>query len=391
MASDADVSSEHLQATDRAEPEHGQGAPPLLEARDLVVVRGQRRVLEIERFTVNEHETVAVVGPNGAGKSTLLLTIASLVRPQQGTLALHGTTITRRRALGFRRRIGLVLADPLLLDTSVYNNAAAGLRFRGIRGRSARRSVDEWLDRLGILALRDRPARHLSSGEAQRVSLARALVLDPEILLLDEPFASVDVAARAQLLDDTERLLSETSIGCVLVTHDIDEAGRLGTQMAVIVKGRLRQYATPERVLTTPIDAEVAAFVGVENRLPGHVVTAQDEGLALVEVGGHRIEAVSSIRAGRPVLCCVRPEAVTLRTVGRLSPTTPLTSARNHLQGRVTRIAPRGPLVHVMIDCGPTLVASITQLSVVELGLREGDLVEATFKASAVHLIALPH
>lgn len=364
-------------------------SPPLLEVRDLVVARGGRRVLELDGFAVREHETVAVVGPNGAGKSTLLLAIATLIRPQQGEIALRGAVVGRRHALAYRRRIGLVLADPLLLNTTVYRNVASGLRFRGIRGRAARSKVDAWLDRLGILALRDRPASQLSSGEAQRVSLARALVLDPEIMLLDEPFASVDVAARTQLLDDTEQLLQETSIACVLVTHDLEEASRLGSRMGVIVGGRLSQQDTPERVLTNPINAEVAAFVGVENRLPGRVLSEHD-GLALVEVDDYRIETVASVGVGHRVLCCVRPEAVTLRTIGRLSPGTPMTSARNRLHGKVVRLVDRGPLVHVTMDCGPTLVASVTKLSAVEMGLREGDEIEATFKATAVHLIPLP-
>ena len=361
----------------------------LLQVRDLVIVRGSRQVLEIEQFAVAEHETVTVVGPNGAGKSTLLLAIATLLRPHRGQLTLRGQVVTRRRTLAYRRRIGLVLADPLLLDTSVYKNVAAGLRFRGIRGRAARHRIDDWLDRVGILALRNRPARQLSSGEAQRVSLARALVLDPQILLLDEPFASVDVAARAQLLDDTERLLRETSIGCVMVTHDLDEAARLGTRMAVLVNGRLHQQDIPERVFAEPADAEVAAFVGVENRLPGRTISTQD-GLTVIDAHGHRLEAAAEVQPGRNVLCCLHPEAVTLRSIGRLSPDMPMTSARNSFQGRIVTLTSRGHLIRVTIDAGVTLIAAVTKQSVAELGLREGDQVEATFKATAVHLLPLP-
>ena len=200
MDSDADVRLKPLLTSARQPtPPNAEAHPltqPVLEARDLLVVRGERHVLDIERFAVAAHETVAVVGPNGAGKSTLLLALTLLVRPQRGSLFLHGQVVTPRLALDLRRRIGLVLAAPMLLDTSVRQNVASGLRFRGIRGKQAGIRVDEWLDRLGILALRDRHARELSSGEAQRVSLARAFVLDPELLLLDEPFASVDALAR---------------------------------------------------------------------------------------------------------------------------------------------------------------------------------------------------
>jgi len=391
--SDADVRLKPLlTSAGQPTPPNAEAHPltqPVLEARDLLVVRGERHVLDIERFAVGAHETVAVVGPNGAGKSTLLLALTLLVRPQRGSLFLHGQVVTPRLALDLRRRIGLVLAAPMLLDTSVRQNVASGLRFRGIRGRQAGIRVDEWLDRLGILALRDRHARELSSGEAQRVSLARAFVLDPELLLLDEPFASVDVAARAQLIDDTERLLRETSRACVFVTHDLDEAGRLGTRMAVIVNGRLRQDDVPQRVLSAPSDAEVAAFVGVQTRLPGRVESVHD-GLAVVDVGGYRIEALSTLSPGRQVMCCLRPEDVTLRVSDRFSPAPPVTSARNHLIGNIVKVVGKGPFVQVTVDCGQMLVADVTKMSATEMGLREGESVEATFKATAVHLIALP-
>jgi tungstate transport system ATP-binding protein len=382
------MTGEPPRATDVTTTPVGNSGPRLVEVRDLVVTRSGRRVLEIEQFGVTEHETVAVVGPNGAGKSTLLLTLASLVRPAGGSLRYRGTPVTRSAELSFRRKIGLVFPDPLLLDTSVFANVASGLRFRGVSPGAVRVRVDAWLERLGIGHLHDRPARHVSSGEAQRVSLARSLVLEPEILLLDEPFAAVDVAARAQLMDDLERLLRETAIACVLVTHDLDEAGRLGTRLAVVIDGHLRQEDTPTRVFTSPVDADVAAFVGVETRVPGRVISTQD-GLAVVDIGGHQVEAVADLAVGRAVLCCLRPEDVTV-WVDRKDPLPPLTSARNRLGGRVRRLAQRGPLVQVTIDCEVSLVASITRASAVEMALREGDSVIATFKASAVHLIPLP-
>lgn len=346
-------------------------------------------MLDVPRFAVGRRETVAVVGPNGAGKSTLLLTMASLIRPTRGQLLVRGVPVTSRRGLQFRRRLGLVLADPLLLDTTVHRNVAAALRFRHVRGRDAAARVDEWLDRLGILALRDRHARELSSGEAQRVSLARALVLDPDVLLLDEPFASVDVAARAQLLDDTERLLAETARACVVVTHDLDEATRLGTRMSVMVHGRVRQDDAPGRVVAAPADAEVAAFVGAETRLPGVLVSVRD-GLGVVDVGGRQIEAVTALAAGRRVLCCLRPEDITLSTVHRSGPAPAMTSARNLLTGTLVKLTPKGHFVHVTVDCGAPLVAAVTKQSAIELGLRNGDRVEASFKATAVHVIGLP-
>jgi tungstate transport system ATP-binding protein len=249
--------------------------------------------------------------------------------------------------------------------------------------------VTEWLERLDVAHLRDRPARQISSGEAQRVSLARALVLEPDLLLLDEPFASVDAATRARLLDDLEGLLRETHVACVIVTHDLDEAVRLGDRMAVMVAGRIRQVDTPERVLAAPFDEDVAAFVGAETRLPGRVVSSE-EGVAVVDVGGSQVEAVSALLPGRAVLCCLRPEDVTLWSVDPGAvPTKVVSSARNQLTGRVSRMVAQGSLVRVSIDCGATLVATVTRASAADMGLSEGATILATFKASAVHLIPL--
>jgi tungstate transport system ATP-binding protein len=381
----------------------------LVEVRDLVVVRGERAVLTIDNLAVMDRETLSVVGPNGAGKSTLLLALASLIRPTRGRLLFRGSVVASRDELSYRRHIGLVLADPLLLDTSVFANVAAGLRFRGMRTAQIRPRVADWLGRLGVGHLSSRPARQISSGEAQRVSLARALVLEPELLLLDEPFASVDATTRARLIDDLEDLLRETRVACVLVTHDLDEAVRLGDRMGVIIDGRLRQCDKPERVLSAPLDEDVATFVGAETRLAGHVVSSS-EGIVLVDVGAGHVEAASSVELGRAVLCCLRPEDVTLwsadgrgsgpgerRATDADQPTAGendsavrfVSSARNQLHGSVRRMVPQGPLVRVTVDCGVTLVAIITRASAADMGLAEGGRVVATFKASAVHLIPL--
>jgi len=384
-------------------------SPALVEVRDLVVVRGARPVLTIDHLAIADRETLALVGPNGAGKSTLLLALASLVRLARGQVWFRGSPVGSGDELAYRRHIGLVLPDPLLLNTSVFANVAAGLRFRGVSSADSGARVMDWLGRLGVGHLSRRPAREISSGEAQRVSLARALVLEPDLLLLDEPFASVDAATRATLLDDFERLLRETHVACVIVTHDLDEAVRLGDRMAVVVEGQLRQCDAPERVLSAPLDGEVAAFVGAETRLPGRVVSTH-EGIALVDVGQCQIEAVSAVQPGRSVLCCLRPEDVTLWSIDgrgsgtgevrrRLSgspgdsaaeaPARFVSSARNQLPGRVSRTVSQGSLMRVSIDCGIPLVASITRASAADMALEEGASVVATFKASAVHLIPL--
>ncbi len=257
---------------------------PFLEVRDLVIERADRRILTVESLAIRAGETLAIVGPNGAGKSTLLLALAGLLRPTRGSIVVDGVPLVPGRELAYRRRIGLVLPAPLLLSTSVFGNVAAGLRFRGVPAEETRRRVDLWLNRLAIAHLRDRPAGQLSSGEAQRASLARALVLEPDLLLLDEPFVALDSATRAQLLDDFERLQVGVPMTRVLVTHHLHEAIRLGDRLAVLLDGRIRQVDVPQRVQAAPVDEEVAAMMGTAARVRGRVVASED-GLVVVDTG----------------------------------------------------------------------------------------------------------
>jgi tungstate transport system ATP-binding protein len=260
------------------------GGTPLLTVRDLVVVRGGRQILVVDEFTVRDRETLAIVGPNGAGKSTLLLVLAGLLRPDQGTIELRGEPIVPTKDLAYRRRIGLVLPAPLLLSTSVYGNVAAGLRFRGTDKAETLERVEHWLERLGILHLRDRPASQLSSGEAQRTSLARSLVLDPDLLFLDEPFVALDARTRAALLDDFERIGDEAPATRIIVTHHLHEAIRLGDRLAILLEGSIRQCDTPAHLRANPVDEEVASIMAAEARVRGRIVASED-GLVVVDTG----------------------------------------------------------------------------------------------------------
>jgi tungstate transport system ATP-binding protein len=233
----------------------------LVEIHDLLVKRGDHPALQLDALTILEGEVLAVVGPNGAGKSTLLLTLARLLKPERGKILFNGQQAAAESDTSYRRRIALVMQDPLLFDTSVFDNVAAGLYFRGVSRDVIRLDVPLWLDRLGVGHLSKRRANELSGGEAQRVSLARALVLQPQLLLLDEPFSALDPPTRSSLLEDLGALLNETSTTTVFVTHDLNEAAQLGERMVVIVGNRLRQVGSPEEVFAAPADQDVAQFV----------------------------------------------------------------------------------------------------------------------------------
>lgn len=358
-----------------------------LGVRDLVVKRQDRIILEVPRLDVFPGEVLAVVGPNGAGKSTLLHILALLERPTCGQVLFDGEPV-RGDHLRYRRRLAVVFQEPLLLDTTVVANVATGLVLRGVSKEERERRLSLWLERFGIAHLAERSPRSLSGGEAQRVALARALVLEPEALLLDEPFASLDVPTREALMDDLYTVLSGTNTATVFVTHDRAEALRLGDRLAVLMAGRIRQVGPPGQVFSSPADAEVAAFLGTETIAPGRVRSLEG-GLAVVEVSDRLVEAATEVEPGSEVLVCLRPEDVFL---GPAEDHPAPTSARNRLPAVVRRILPAGPHIRVELDAGFPLVALITKQSLEELSLAAGSRVVASFKATAVHLIARrPH
>lgn len=235
---------------------------PLVEIHNLLVQRGDVPALWLDHLSLFEGDVLAVVGPNGAGKSTLLLTLARLLKPERGEIRFNGRLVTQEPDIAYRRRIALVMQDPLLFDASVFDNVAVGLRFRGQSKREIHPKVEAWLERLDIAHLAKRRANQLSGGEAQRVSLARALVLEPQLLLLDEPFSALDPPTRSRLLEEMGTLLAQISAATVFVTHDLGEAVQLNGRIAVIAGNRLRQVGTPEEVFGAPVDEEVAAFIG---------------------------------------------------------------------------------------------------------------------------------
>ena len=356
-----------------------------LEAHGIVVRRGGVTTLDVPSFALEAGRVTALIGPNGAGKTTLLLHLALLERPSRGEV-LFEEERTRGRELRLRRRMAVVFQEPLLLDRTARANVETGLRLRGVPGGQRRERADRWLARFGVAALAERSPRTLSGGEAQRVSLARAFALEPEVLLLDEPFSALDRPTRDALTDDLANALADTNVTALVVTHDRDEAARLGDTVAVMIGGVIRQTGTPAVVFGAPADEAVAAFVGIETIVPAHV-TGTADGLVTLTAAGHVIEAIAPGTMTRgeiaEALVCLRPEDISIAPGGEATPGSP----RNKIPGTITRVVPSGADARVEIDCGFPLVARVTRRSVDELGLEAGARVVASFKATAVHLI----
>ena len=353
----------------------------ILEVKGLEVIRNAMKVLTVEHLAVAEKETLALIGPNGAGKSTLLLVLSRLLKQHAGTILYRGQDVSTLGDLAYRRKIGLVLQDPLLLDGSVFDNVASGLCFRRVPKAEIHQRVDDWLEKLGIRHLRNRASRALSGGEAQRVSLARAFVLDPDLLLLDEPFTALDTPTRLRLLEDFRLLVRQSGVTVIFVTHDQNEALLLGDRIGVMMAGRLAQVDQPEIVFNAPASAEVAEFVGVETIIPARVIH-QAEGMVIADTGTFQVEVVGDCRVGQDVYICIRPEDVTL-----LLDSDGSSSARNRLEGVIIRTTPQGPLERLVLDCGLPIVALLTRASATQMKLQTGTRVRASFKASSVHLV----
>jgi tungstate transport system ATP-binding protein len=233
----------------------------LIEINNLQIKRGERVSLEVQGLSIPHGETLAVVGPNGAGKSTLLLALARLLEPARGEIKFDGKSLTEWDDLEYRRKISFVFQAPLLMDMTVEQNIALGLKFRGTTKEETRERVGKWMKHLDIAPLAKRRAGQLSGGEAQRVSLARAFVLEPDLLLLDEPFSSLDPPTRAKMLDDLSALLAQNHRTAVFVTHNLNEAAKMSHRVAVIVEGMVRQVGPVQKIKARPADEAVAAFL----------------------------------------------------------------------------------------------------------------------------------
>ena len=243
-------------------------------------------------LVVPSHRTVVLVGSSGSGKTTLLRMVNRMVDPTKGRVLIDGEEVHRTDAVRLRRSIGYVLQHAgLLPHRTVVDNVATVPVLNRTPRRRARTAAFELLERVGLDPVLGRryPAQ-LSGGQQQRVGVARALAADPNILLMDEPFGAVDPIMRRELQDELRRLQADLGKTIVFVTHDIDEAFRLGDQVVVLKEqGRVAQHGTPAEILASPADEFVRDFIGADRA---------DRHLTTTDVAGRRIAVDGD---GRPV------------------------------------------------------------------------------------------
>jgi len=231
-----------------------------LELRDVTYEAGGRRLLDNVNLTLEAGPRTVVLGPNGAGKSLLLRLCHGLLQPTSGWIRFNGP-----EAIDGRRRHAMVFQRPMLLRRSVMANVSYALALTGMLRRERPAVAKRALDRVGLMGLADRPARVLSGGEQQRLAIARAWALNPELLLLDEPTASLDPAA-TQAIESAILAVHEAGTKIVMVTHNLGQAHRLGDEVVFLSGGRVVERATVETFLRSPASPEARAFI--EGEIP---------------------------------------------------------------------------------------------------------------------------
>ena len=345
-------------------------------------------------FGVAAGEALALFGPSGAGKTTALRAIAGLARPDYGHIAIGGRTVF---AAGdgatpatwvppHRRGVGYVTQqNHLFPHLTVRRNIAYGLRDR--RSALAQRRVAELIDRLRLNGLEERRVWQLSGGQQQRTALARALAPTPDLLLLDEPFAALDMELRRELGAELRATVRQLNVPVIMVTHSREEALALGDTVQVIDAGRTVAVGPPLTVLEQPGRGRVARLVGVENLLEMRVAARlPQDGTMVCDAGEHSLETplADGCAVGDTVTVGVRASDIILAS-GPL----PQSSARNTWAGIVAGVTLRPPGYEVALDCdGIVLRCHITGASLESMGITPGMPLWAIFKASSCFLLS---
>jgi tungstate transport system ATP-binding protein len=253
-----------------------------------------------------------------------------------------------------------------------------------VQKESVHERVASALEMVGLSGMSGRRATSLSGGEMQRVAIARAIVTGPEVLLLDEPTANLDPVSTEIIENLIVRINRERETTIVIATHDMGQGQRLARRIGVMMDGQLVQAGEIYDIFYHPQNHAIASFVGIDPVRNG-VVQSNENNLATIVINTTRIEAVTSLGAGQRVALCIRPEEVTLSLLSETC--LPASSARNCLAGTITRLLPYGPFTRVYTDCGFAVTALLTKRSCEELSLAPGMRVNATIKATAVHVI----
>ena len=354
----------------------------LFEAINLTQKYELREVVKNVNLRIDKGEVFTMVGPTGAGKTTLIRILDLLERPFSGRLLSDGVDILsgRNYQLEARRRMAYVQQRPLVFTMNVFDNVACGLKWRHVKSDVIRHKTEAALERVGMADYKNRLAKTLSGGETQRIAIARALVVEPEVLFLDEPTANMDSVSVEKIETVLTHIINERKITIIMTTHNMLQAQRMASRLGVLINGQLMQTGSVSDIFNQPQNKEVAEFVGVENILRG-VVEQKDNEIVRIAVNNEKITAVSNLNVGEAVDVLVRPEVIVFSSSGEAG------SARNVFKCRVCKINTLGALVRIEVMCGFPLLGVITTQAAQELNISIGKELYASFKATAIHVI----
>ncbi|MDY9927456.1 ABC transporter ATP-binding protein [Methanosarcina sp.] len=350
----------------------------IVELEEIYKNYGDLRILRNINLQIEKGTSTALVGPTGSGKTVLLRLIDLLEKPSSGTIYFEGadTNGSNNTRLNVRRQIGMVFQKPLAFKASVYDNIAYGLKIRGKKEDMDER-IKELLELIGLPGYENRNALKLSGGETQRLALARAMITDPKLLLLDEPTANLDPISKKKLEELILKINRESETTIIMTTHDLLQGQRLAERMVILYNGQILQSGTPDQIFRKPKNRFVADFVGIENIMSGKIED-HSNGLATIKTDSITVFAVTE-KEGK-VHFSIRPDEITI------SREKVQTSARNTIQGKVTDIIDTGSLIKLLVDTGELFTVFITRESLNELSISIGTSIWLYFKASAVHV-----
>jgi len=350
----------------------------MLEVKDLCAQRGSFFLNDIS-FDVQDGDYFVLLGPTGGGKTVLLESIAGLRPIENGQIKINGRDVTSLTLE--KRRIGFAYQDyAIYRHLSVRDNISFGLMWRWKTRREINEAIDRVVELLGIEDLLGKHPGFLSGGESQKICLARAIAIKPDLLLLDEPLSAVDPESK----EDTERELKELHdrlrLTTIHVTHDFEEAIALGDHVAVMIGGRMLQIGIPEQVFRNPNSELVARFLLTRNIFEGVVQDVQDgsDGQSYFCLNEEKLAVVTALRGKRHA--SIRPEDILISREPQSS------SALNGLLGTITRIDDRGSVAYVTVNVPPEFVCLVPHPSIEEMGLEEKQKVFITFKTSAMNV-----
>ncbi len=350
----------------------------ILELQSVSVTRGSFSLKEIN-FFVNKGEIITVLGENGSGKTTLLDTIAGFIKPDSGRILINGKDITHLSPS--ERGVGYVFQTLALFPhMNVAANILYGTRFHKIPNVKDRLSRISSLLRIGYIM--DRRINTLSGGEKQKVALARTLILQPEVLLMDEPTAALSPREKSRIIDELKTVFERISQTVIFVTHNVSEAYRIGSRIAVMGKGQILQMGSAGEIVYHPVSHSVASIFGEVNKFEVKVESC-NSGMCSAALGDSRIFFLGDFKDGEKILLFIRPEDILLKTVSTK------TSARNNFSGIVKDVSFTGPLVRVVVESGQTFIVLISKQSFEELAIKKYKPVFLSFKLTAVHAVRL--